>query len=127
MLFRSVTKIIPEHRVTIEGKDATSARPRFTTESSSIKTKSSAITADDEQSRKTTIARDSIGTTETTIRTIIDLTKQITENVTSVPARYDVTRIDDSTVHPSVRPSLEGHPENRSAAAANGMWLGRIS
>lgn len=123
----AVTKIDLEHHVTIEGKDATSARPRFTTESSSIRTQSSAITGDDEQSRKTTISTDSIGTTETTIRTVIDLTKQITENVTSVPARYDVTGIDDGTVHPSVRPSLEGHPENRSIAAVNGTWLGRIS
>lgn len=104
-----------QHRVT--SKNVTSAKPWFTTESSSIRTQYSTITGDDEQSRRTTIAADSTGTTETGILTLIDLKKQITENVMSVSAN-DVTGIDDGTM----RPSFEGHPENRSAAVTNGTF-----
>ncbi|XP_011872575.1 PREDICTED: serine protease nudel [Vollenhovia emeryi] len=108
----AVSKIDQQYRATTKGKDVTSAKP----ESSSMRTQYSAITRDDEQSRKTTIAVDSTGTTERT-RTLIDLLMEITENVTSVSAGYDVMGIDGgTTVHPSTRPSLEGHPENRSLA-----------
>jgi len=104
---------IDQQRVT--SKTVTSVKPWFTTEPSSIKTQYT-ITGD-EQSRKTIIAADSTRTTEMGIRNIIDLTKQITENVMSVPAN-DVTGIDGGTV----RPSFEGHPENRLAAATNGAF-----
>lgn len=72
----------------------------------------------------------SVESTETNTRYTIDLTKQITiaENVTSMPAGYDVTGIDsddDSTGHPSVQPSFEGHPENQSATTINGTLLHR--
>lgn len=110
----TMPSIDQQHRVT--SKTVTSVKPWFTTESSSMRTQYSTITGD-EQSKKTTIAADSTRTTEMGIRTIIDLTKQITENVMSVPAN-DVTGIDGGTV----RPSFEGHPENRSAAATNGAF-----
>ncbi|XP_071642079.1 serine protease ndl [Temnothorax longispinosus] len=117
-------KIDEPHRVVTESKDVTNAKSWFTTESSSMRTQYNAITGD-EQSRKTTIATDSIGTTETRIptyeNTAIDLTTQITENVTSVPTGNDVIGIDGGgTMHSSVRPSFEGHPENRSATLTNG-------
>lgn len=119
-------KVDQQHRVIAESRNITSVKPWFTTESSSTRTHYSTVTRNNEQFRETTIAADSIGTigtTETRTRTIIDLTKQITENVTSVPAGYDVTRIvTSSTVHPSMRPSFEGHPENRSITATNGTW-----
>lgn len=119
-------KVDQQHRVIAESRNITSVKPWFTTESSSTRTHYSTVTRNNEQFRETTIAADSIGTigtTETRTRTIIDLTKQITENVTSVPAGYDVTRIvTSSTVHPSMRPSFEGHPENRSITTTNGTW-----
>lgn len=107
------SKINQQHRVTTESNDVTSAKSWFM-KSSSTGTQYGAITRDNGQFGKTTIAVDSIGTTEARTRTI-DPTKRITENVTSMPVGYNVTRIDGSTVHPSVQPSPEGHPENRSA------------
>ncbi|XP_011695705.1 PREDICTED: serine protease nudel isoform X2 [Wasmannia auropunctata] len=112
-------------RVTIEGKGITSVRPRPSAMMESSTTRYSAITVrDSERFVGTTIAADAMGTIETGTRAIVDFTKQITENVTSLPAGSDVTGIDGAgggvTVmqQPSVRPSLEGHPENRSDAAA---------
>lgn len=123
-----VTSKIDQQHVIIESKDVTNVTLWFTTESSKTRTQYSAITGDDEHSGKTTIAADSIGTTtETTTRIIADLTKQITGNMTSVLKKYDVTGIDgETTMHPSVRPSFEGHQENRSAATTNGTWSKRI-
>ncbi|XP_011256317.2 serine protease nudel isoform X3 [Camponotus floridanus] len=67
----------------------------------------------------------SVESTEANTRYTINIIKQIeiTENVTSMPAGYDVTEIDnddDNATYPSVQPSLEGHPENQSATTING-------
>ncbi|XP_029664997.1 serine protease nudel-like [Formica exsecta] len=91
-----------------------------TTESSS--TTQYNVTEDDAISKGTVDY--SVGSTETNTRYPVDLAKQITiaENVTSMPAGYDVTGIDsddDSTGHPSVQPSFEGHPENQLATTVN--------
>lgn len=84
------------------------------------------VTEDDAISKGT--VNYSVGSTEPNTRYPVDLAKQITiaENVTSMPAGYDVTGIDsddDSTGHPSVQPSFEGHPENQLATTVNGMSL----
>lgn len=61
----------------------------------------------------------SVGSTEANMRYTTNNIKQIeiAENVTSMPAGYDVTGIDNDngTMYPSMQPSLEGHPENQSA------------
>lgn len=76
----------------------------------------STVTKDDAMFKGTTDY--SVGSTEANTRyTKINIIKQIeiAENVTSMPAGYDVTGIDDnSTMYPSMQPSLEGHPENQS-------------
>lgn len=98
--------------------------PRFiTTESSKSTTEYTAISAGEAISRKTTIAADSTGSTETNTRKLIDLTKEIAvnENVTSVPKKYDVIGI-NNTVYPSVHPSSEGYSENQSTTA-NGTYV----
>ncbi|KAL6265616.1 hypothetical protein P5V15_002410 [Pogonomyrmex californicus] len=104
---------VDQHRVTAESKDATTVKTwSFTTESS---TRYNIVTGNDGQSTETTIAVKSAGTTETPVTVDLRTQTVITESVTSVPAGYDVTGIDGDTVHPSSRPSSEGHPENRLA------------
>ncbi|XP_050451697.1 serine protease nudel-like isoform X3 [Cataglyphis hispanica] len=103
-----------------EGTSETVTLQFDTTESSS--TTQYTITEDDARYKGTT--NYSVGSTETNTRYTIDLIKQFTiaESVTSMPAGYDVTGIDsddDSTGHPSVQPSFEGHPENQSATTIN--------
>ncbi|EGI57358.1 Serine protease nudel [Acromyrmex echinatior] len=118
----AVSKNDQQQSIITANEGVTSVKPLFLMESST-RMHHDTVTKDDGKSMKTTIAADSIGTTETRIRTIIDLTKQITENVTSVPVVYDVTGINGNTVHPSAHPSFEGHPENRSTTATNGSRL----
>ncbi|XP_070512102.1 serine protease nudel isoform X2 [Cardiocondyla obscurior] len=96
-----------------EDEDITSTK-FFTTESSGIRMQHGVITRA-KQTAKTTITAGSTGTAETRTQATIDLTNQSAGNVMSVPAGYDVTGIDGGTMHPSTRPSSEGHPENRSA------------
>lgn len=81
------------------------------------------VTKDDTISKRTTDY--SVGSTEANTRYTTNIIKQveIAENVTSMPAGYDVTEIDnddDNATYPSVQPSLEGHPENQSATTING-------
>lgn len=81
------------------------------------------VTKDDTISKRTTDY--SVGSTEANTRYTINIIKQveIAENVTSMPAGYDVTEIDnddDNVTYPSVQPSLEDHPENQSATTING-------
>lgn len=81
------------------------------------------VTKDDTISKR--ITDYSVGSTEANTRYTTNIIKhiEIAENVTSMPAGYDVTEIDnddDNATYPSVQPSLEGHPENQSATTING-------
>jgi len=122
----AVSKNGQQQSIITVNEDVTSVKPLLIMESSSTRMHYGTVTKDDGKFKKTTIAADSIGTTETRIQTIIDLTKQITENVTSMPVGYDVTGINSNTVHPSTYPSFEGLPENRSITTTNGMQSERI-
>lgn len=116
----AVSKNDQQQSIITASESVMSVKPLFMMESNNTRMQHGTVIGDDGKSRKTTIAADSIGTTETRIRTIVDLTKQITENVTSVQVGYNVTGINGSKVHPSAHPSFEGHPENRSTTT-NGM------
>lgn len=80
-----------------------------------------AVMKNDAISRRIT---DSVGSTEANMQYTTNIIKQIeiAENVTSMSTEYNVTGIDndDSTIYPSVQPSLDGHPENQSTATING-------
>ncbi|XP_036149068.1 serine protease nudel [Monomorium pharaonis] len=109
------SRVDRQHGVISESKGITNVTP---TELNSTGTQYSLTTKDNKQFETTTITVN-LGTIETTIRTIADLTKQITKITTSASAApYNVTGIDrKTTMHPSTRPSYEG---SQAAAVTNG-------